>query len=90
MHRLCHPCQIQYDFVGHMESEEEDAEHLLRQLRVDHLVEFPKAVRNVTSKDWLADWYLPLPLEWRRKLYDLYEVDFRLFGYDRPDLILDE
>ncbi|XP_077396232.1 carbohydrate sulfotransferase 12-like [Festucalex cinctus] len=90
MHRLCHPCQIQYDFVGHLETAEEDAEHLLRLLRVDNVVEFPKSHRNVTSADWISDWFSTVPLEMRRELYKLYEADFRLFGYDRPDSILNE
>ncbi|XP_077396244.1 carbohydrate sulfotransferase 12-like isoform X3 [Festucalex cinctus] len=90
MYRLCHPCQIQYDFVGHLETAEEDAEHLLRLLRVDNVVEFPKSHRNVTSTDLESNWFDTVPLEMRRELYKLYEADFRLFGYDRPDSILNE
>ncbi|XP_077415621.1 carbohydrate sulfotransferase 12-like [Vanacampus margaritifer] len=89
-YRLCHPCQIQYDFVGHLETAEEDAEHLLRLLRVDNVVEFPTSHRNMTSRDLESDWFSTVPLEMRRELYKLYEPDFRLFGYDRPDSILNE
>ncbi|KAM6966229.1 carbohydrate sulfotransferase 12-like isoform 1-T2 [Tautogolabrus adspersus] len=90
VYRLCHPCQIQYDFVGHLETAEEDAEHLLRQLRVDNVVEFPTSHRNLTASSWEADWFSTVPVEVRRELYKLYEPDFRLFGYDRPDWILNE
>lgn len=88
VYRLCHPCQIDYDFVGHLETAEEDAEHLLRQLRVDNVVEFPTSNRNLTASSWEADWFGAVPVEARRKLYKLYEPDFRLFGYDRPDSVL--
>ncbi|XP_030264059.1 carbohydrate sulfotransferase 12 [Sparus aurata] len=90
VYRLCHPCQIQYDFVGHLETAEEDAEHLLRQLRVDNVVEFPTSHRNLTASSWEADWFSTVPVEARRELYKLYEPDFRLFGYHRPDSILNE
>lgn len=90
VYRLCHPCQIQYDFVGHLETAEEDAEHLLRQLRVDNVVEFPTSHRNLTASGWESDWFSTVPVEARRELYKLYEPDFRLFGYDRPDSLLNE
>ncbi|XP_005806113.1 carbohydrate sulfotransferase 12 [Xiphophorus maculatus] len=90
VYRLCHPCQIQYDFVGHLETAEEDAEHLLRLLRVDNVVEFPTSQRNLTASSWETDWFGPVPVEARRQLYKLYEPDFRLFGYDRPESILNE
>ncbi|KAM4531934.1 carbohydrate sulfotransferase 12-like [Odontesthes bonariensis] len=90
VYRLCHPCQIQYDFVGHLETAEEDAELLLRQLRVDNVVEFPTSHRNLTASSWESDWFSTVPVEARRELYKLYEPDFRLFGYDRPDSILNE
>ncbi|KAM3864147.1 carbohydrate sulfotransferase 12-like [Diretmus argenteus] len=90
VYRLCHPCQIQYDFVGHLETVEEDAEQLLRQLRVDNVVEFPTSHRNLTADTWEADWFSTVPLEARRDLYKLYEPDFRLFGYDSPDTLLNE
>ncbi|KAJ4931723.1 hypothetical protein JOQ06_010163 [Pogonophryne albipinna] len=90
VYRLCHPCQIQYDFVGHLETAEEDAEHLLRQLKVDNVVEFPTSRRNFTASTLEADWFNTVPLETRKELYKLYEPDFRLFGYDKPDSILNE
>ncbi|KAJ3601441.1 hypothetical protein NHX12_032409 [Muraenolepis orangiensis] len=89
-YRLCHPCQIQYDFVGHLETQDEDAEHLLRQLRVDNIVEFPATGSRLSLKHSLADWFSMVPLEARKQLYKLYEPDFRLFGYERPVSILEE
>ncbi|XP_077474587.1 carbohydrate sulfotransferase 12-like [Stigmatopora argus] len=90
VYRLCHPCQIQYDFVGHLETAEEDAEHLLRLLRVDNVVDFPASNRNLTASDLESDWFNFVPLEVRKELYKLYEPDFRLFGYNRPDTVLYE
>ncbi|XP_046893463.1 carbohydrate sulfotransferase 12 [Hypomesus transpacificus] len=90
VYRLCHPCQIQYDFVGHLETVEEDAEHLLRILKVDNVVEFPTSHRNLTASSWEADWFSTVPLVARRELYRLYEPDFRLFGYEKPESLLND
>uniref|UniRef100_H3CLR2 Carbohydrate sulfotransferase n=2 Tax=Tetraodon nigroviridis TaxID=99883 RepID=H3CLR2_TETNG len=59
-------------------------------LRVDNVVEFPTSSRNLTASSWEADWFGAVPVEVRRKLYKLYEPDFRLFGYGRPDSVLNE
>lgn len=42
VHRLCHPCQIDYDFVGKLETLDQDAAQLLRLLKVDKLLQFPR------------------------------------------------
>ncbi|CAH2307316.1 carbohydrate sulfotransferase 12 [Pelobates cultripes] len=88
IYRLCHPCQIEYDFVGKLESLDEDAALLLRQLNIDSLFQFPPSYRNKTASSWEEDWFSKLPLSWRQKLYKLYEADFVLFGYPKPDNLL--
>lgn len=85
MYRLCHPCQVKYDFIGRLESLQTDAEHLLKLLEVDHLVHFPSGGRNRTTTSWERDWFTQIPLATRRELYNLYEPDFELFGYPKPD-----
>ncbi|XP_071779210.2 carbohydrate sulfotransferase 12-like [Centroberyx gerrardi] len=90
MHRLCHPCLIQYDFVGHQETLQADAEQLLRILKLQDDIKFPPSYDNMTSPGWVWDWFRTVPLEARRKLYKLYEVDFKLFGYTKPDALLNE
>ncbi|KAM9305997.1 carbohydrate sulfotransferase 12 [Gastrophryne carolinensis] len=88
VYRLCHPCQIDYDFVGKLETLDEDALQLLRQLDIDSLFQFPPSYRNKTASSWEEDWFSKIPLEWRQKLYKLYEPDFVLFGYPKPENIL--
>ncbi|RVE60569.1 hypothetical protein OJAV_G00182310 [Oryzias javanicus] len=90
MHRLCHPCLIDYDFIGHQETLQEDARVLLRMLKLEDEVEFPPTENNMTTSDSVSDWFRTVPLEDRRRLYELYEEDFRLFGYRRPADLLDE
>ncbi|XP_036788780.1 carbohydrate sulfotransferase 12 [Manis pentadactyla] len=87
-HRLCHPCQIDYDFVGKLETLDQDAAQLLQLLRVDKLLRFPPSYRNRTASSWEEDWFAQIPLAWRQQLYKLYEADFVLFGYPKPENLL--
>ncbi|KAM8746870.1 carbohydrate sulfotransferase 12-like isoform 1-T2 [Acanthopagrus schlegelii] len=89
MHKLCHTCLIQYDFVGHQETLQDDAELLLKTLKLEDDIEFPLPYENMTSPDHVLTWFRTVPLEDRRKLYKLYEGDFRLFGYQKPSELLD-
>ncbi|XP_062288436.1 carbohydrate sulfotransferase 12-like [Scomber scombrus] len=88
VYRLCHPCQVKYDFIGRLETLETDAEHLLKLLEVDHLLRFPSGARNQTAASWERDWFAQIPINMRRELYKLYEPDFELFGYPKPDSVL--
>lgn len=88
VYRLCHPCQVKYDFIGRLETLETDAEQLLKLLEVDHLVRFPSGARNRTAASWERDWFAQIPITMRRELYKLYEPDFELFGYPKPDSVL--
>ncbi|XP_051807335.1 carbohydrate sulfotransferase 12-like isoform X2 [Acanthochromis polyacanthus] len=87
VYRLCHPCQVKYDFIGRLETLETDAEHLLKLLEVDDLLRFPSGARNRTAASWERDWFAQIPITTRRKLYKLYEPDFELFGYPEPDSV---
>ncbi len=90
MYRLCHPCQIEYDFVGKLETLDEDTEHLLKILGLDKYIHFPPGYENRTAVDWEREWFENIPAADRIKLYSLYEADFRLFEYDKPETLLDE
>ncbi|XP_040001033.1 carbohydrate sulfotransferase 12-like isoform X2 [Xiphias gladius] len=80
--------QVKYDFIGRLETLESDADHLLKLLEVDHLLRFPSGARNRTAASWERDWFAQIPIAMRRELYKLYEPDFELFGYPKPDSVL--
>ncbi|XP_068178190.1 carbohydrate sulfotransferase 12-like [Antennarius striatus] len=88
VYRLCHPCQVKYDFIGQVETLETDAKHLLKLLEVDDIIHFPSIYKNPTTMNWERDWFSKIPIKMRRKLYQLYEPDFQLFGYPKPDSVL--
>uniref|UniRef100_A0A8C6WIC8 Carbohydrate sulfotransferase n=1 Tax=Neogobius melanostomus TaxID=47308 RepID=A0A8C6WIC8_9GOBI len=89
IHRLCHPCSIQYDFIGHLETLQEDANLLLKILKLDRDISFPPSPQIPVSANQLWDWFKVVPLEDRRRLYRIYELDFQLFGYAKPYALLD-
>ncbi|XP_068164939.1 carbohydrate sulfotransferase 12-like [Antennarius striatus] len=84
MHRICHPCTIQYDFTGHQETLHEDSEQLLKMLNLENDIKFPSAYPNVTTSNFVPDWFKTVSLKERRKLYEIYKMDFKLFGYPKP------
>ncbi len=43
----------------------------------------------MTTASFVLDWFSKVPMQDRKKLYKIYEKDFRLFGYPRPDKVLD-
>ncbi|XP_056305898.1 carbohydrate sulfotransferase 12 [Danio aesculapii] len=90
IYRLCHPCQIDYDFIGKLETLDEDTEHLLKILGLDKQIHFPKGNENRTVVDWEREWFANISFADRRKLYSLYETDFKLFEYDKPETLLNE
>ncbi|ROL45465.1 Carbohydrate sulfotransferase 12 [Anabarilius grahami] len=90
VYRLCHPCQIDYDFVGKLETLDEDTEHLLKILGLKKYIHFPPGYKDRTSVDWERDWFANISIADRRKLYNLYETDFKLFEYEKPETLLDE
>ncbi|XP_033108077.1 carbohydrate sulfotransferase 11-like isoform X2 [Anneissia japonica] len=83
------PCDIQYDYIGKLESSHDDSEYILKKAKVDHLIHF-----KTTSVDSLKShessvfkqYYQNISEIEREKLYKVYENDFQLFGYDRDDL----
>lgn len=81
---------LRYDFIGHQETLQEDAEHLLKTLELQNDIKFPTSYKNMTSTSSVLDWFRTVPLEDRRKLFKLYEADFRLFGYRKPQELLDD
>nr|XP_061814961.1 carbohydrate sulfotransferase 12-like [Nerophis lumbriciformis]XP_061814962.1 carbohydrate sulfotransferase 12-like [Nerophis lumbriciformis] len=90
MHRLCQPCFIEYDFIGHQETLQEDVLQLITSLNLQELLKFPSAYQNVTYLASLSEWFKAVPLEDRRRLYKLYEKDYKLFGYKIPYFLLND
>ena len=85
--QIC-PCEIDYDFIGHFENLEEEAQDFLKKIGVDHYVSFPK-YQPSTAESGMLKYYSQLTREEIVKLGKFYELDFKLFGYEFPGPLQD-
>ena len=77
---LCQPCLIDYDFVGKYATLMDDAEWLLDELDLPARIRFP--VARSQAKKHTRDQFANLNSSLVERLIQVYEKDFRLFGYD--------
>ncbi|XP_070561568.1 carbohydrate sulfotransferase 11-like [Ptychodera flava] len=84
-YELCYPCHIQYDFIGKYETLLIDAQSVLKLTNADEFVSFPPGTQR-TGKTYnlVADYYGKIPKDVIEKLYDLYKIDYTMFGYSWP------
>ncbi|GLV36669.1 uncharacterized protein CBL_02496 [Carabus blaptoides fortunei] len=82
---MCHPCAINYTFIAKYERLVEDAEMLLNMIQAPYIL-FPQSRPSSTYKK-LRMYFSQLSLHEMDKLYHLYKVDFKLFGYDLEDIL---
>lgn len=84
-YKLCHPCVIDYDFIGHFENIEHEAPFVMEAsgLSRNTTISFP-AYRpsNTTSK--VLHSFSKIPPNLIAKVAELYKTDFELFGYPFP------
>lgn len=88
---LCAPCQIRYDVIGHHETLERDAQHILQRALVDGLVSYPHIPPGITkyNRTKVQRYFRGIGKRDVRRLYERYRGDFELFGYTRPGFLLD-
>ena len=81
---LCRMCSIDWDFIGKMESIEEDSEHIMEVAGVKGQISLGlKAKSNDNTK--LITYFKGLPVKIVVELYNLYIEDFHIFGYQIQD-----
>ena len=80
--QIC-PCEVDYDFIGHFENLDKEAPTLLKIIGVDGYVIFPDYRPSKTSSKMLK-YYSQLTIDEIFQLKKLFDLDFKLFGYDFP------
>lgn len=88
---LCAPCEIRYDVIGHHETLEQDAPHILKRALINGLVTYPHIPPGITkyNRTKVQRYFRSIGKRDVRRLYSRYRGDFELFGYARPDFLLD-
>ena len=85
MTSLCHPCVLNYDFVGKMETFDSDVAYMLKVLGTNF--RFPtilKEAYKVSSALLTQTYFAKLSLLLKKRLYQIYKNDFENFGYTIP------
>jgi chondroitin 4-sulfotransferase 11 len=89
MYKLCEPCAIKYDVIGNYDTFDEDTDYILREVGVDHKIQFPdRSVYNKNPKthNLVRDVFSQFSQKELDNLYDIYADDFHLFGYKLDDV----
>ncbi len=90
-HLLCHPCSMNYDYIGTTESMAQDGEYILNtRLHRDQNITAlfnplngPSALRHrINSTEKLIQAYANVSEDVFQSVCKAYEKDFRLFGYE--------
>ncbi|XP_030837159.1 carbohydrate sulfotransferase 14-like [Strongylocentrotus purpuratus] len=91
-YELCHPCTVDYDFIGKYETVQEDAETFLRSATNDSSLKYPdtdpaKPITDSSSDENMVKYYRTIPNDVFKSLIAFFYRDLRLFGYSIPDAI---
>ncbi|XP_063700270.1 carbohydrate sulfotransferase 11 [Culicoides brevitarsis] len=84
--QLCFPCIFRYNVISKYETIVDDAALLLEKIHVTN-VTFPIGQKTSGTSEKLIKYYSALPLHMLSKLKNLYETDFKLFGYGLEDIL---
>ncbi|XP_072038175.1 carbohydrate sulfotransferase 14-like [Amphiura filiformis] len=85
IHKQNFPCEIEYDIIGRLEDAHEDIPYVLKRVGIYNLTDYGKGPPRKTSNDLIVKYYSQLPKDLLHTLYEIYEPDFTLFGYDMPE-----
>ncbi|XP_028992847.1 carbohydrate sulfotransferase 10-like [Betta splendens] len=89
---LCAPCEIHYSVVGHYETLEKDAPYILKAANIDQLVSYPAIPPGIThyNRTKVEHYFSGISKRDIKRLYERYQGDFQLFGYQSPDFLLNK
>uniref|UniRef100_A0A1B0GKX6 Carbohydrate sulfotransferase n=2 Tax=Lutzomyia longipalpis TaxID=7200 RepID=A0A1B0GKX6_LUTLO len=82
---LCNPCLVKYNVIGKYETLIEDSALALH--LINGTVTFPAGQRTSGTSERMRTYFDTLPIGILRGLYQLYEKDFKLFGYSLDDVL---
>lgn len=88
----CLPCDIKYDYVLKFETFEEENKFLLLQIGLQDKLDFSEQRNStfypLTTKSVIKDYYKEVPVTLLKKVYIIYEKDFKLFSYTPEEYYL--
>ncbi|XP_041054893.1 carbohydrate sulfotransferase 10 isoform X1 [Carcharodon carcharias] len=87
---LCAPCEIKYNVIGHHETLEKDAPYILRKAGINNLVSYPPIPPGITAynRTKVEQYFSGISKRDIKRLHARFQGDFKLFGYDEPEFLL--
>lgn len=82
---LCHPCSVEYDFIGKFETLEQDMNYITKKIKMP--VAFPYH-EPTTNADYMRLYYHGVKVEHLNVLKTLYHKDFEMFEYKIPQPLI--
>ena len=90
MYKLCSPCAIDYDYIGKLENTKEEADYIMDKLEVSHIVRYPSNENSHptnTSVHGAQGQFVNATKFQLRRISQIYDLDFQLFGYSKPTIL---
>ena len=85
----CTPCNMDYDVIGKLETINDDVRYILNLAHLEGKVQFLTPINSSPTFSYknntLETYFRDVPIEYIRKLYARYKVDFEMFGYELPE-----
>lgn len=81
--KLCHPCAVNYDFIGRFENLYEEASYLIKKTGIDDRVS-PDSFQSSKTPAEMLHYYSQIPKERILQMAKIYDSDYKMFGYSFP------
>ena len=84
----CPFCAIDFDIIGQLEDYEEDEKFIVEKLDLDLPLGVHKndASGRKSKSEKRNEFFSELSIELTQKIFNVYKLDFEMFGYDKPIL----
>ena len=85
---LCRPCNIQYDFIGSIDTLQRDVKHAMRKIHANetkYYVFKSKGSPLTKTKQATAGFLKELPRKYFDQILAIFKQDHELFGYPLPE-----
>ena len=90
LNKQCSPCDVDYDVIGKLETLDDDVKYILTLANLQDQVQFAEPASSSPTYSYksntLENYLESVPAPLIRNLYERYELDFKLFGYELPDV----
>ncbi|XP_070540084.1 carbohydrate sulfotransferase 11-like [Ptychodera flava] len=90
MHQMCAVCETYYDFIGHFENLQEEANYIIHKTAGNEF-SYPGYSTHVTNSshtDIYMNYFSEIPDHDIVQLYNKFKMDFEVFGYSFPHELL--